>query len=178
MQNGAGSPDELDPRMARVVPAQLYIPGFGVRALILLALQSSQLGSASSLPSGILLGHYLIRFDKSLAPVSWGVAPSRAWRSPSFGVHSALEVLPPAFGDRNFGRRDGSSVLSKDVEQNDEIPRPSVQHSKELPSVMAPKFTQFPSDLRTVRKWQIWIRRRQHVETVNLVVERDLPPDR
>ena len=43
-----------------------------------------------------------------------------------------------------------------------------------LATEMAPELTKFTRDLRAVRKWQVRICSCQHVEAVNLIVERDL----
>jgi len=100
--------------------------------------------------------------------------PSRPWRLPLHGVHPGLEVSPPLFSDSNLGLGDGSGVLSEGVQEDDQFLGPSVQHPVQFAPVMAPELSQLSAHLGAVGKGKVRGGRRQHVQTVDLVVERYL----
>jgi hypothetical protein len=66
-------------------------------------------------------------------------------------------------------------VFAEDVEEDDRVPRAPVQDPVELTPVVAAKLAQLSFDLRRVRERQVRIRRREHVESVDLEVDRGLP---
>lgn len=100
--------------------------------------------------------------------------PSRPWRLALQGVHPGLEVGPPLFSDPDLGLGDCSGVLSEGVQEDDQVPGPSVQHSEQFAPVVASELSQLSAHLGAVREGKVRARRRQHVQTVDLVVERHL----
>ncbi len=97
--------------------------------------------------------------------------PSRPWRLALQGVHPGPEVSPPLLSDSDLGLGDCSGVLSEGVQEDDQVPRPSVKHPEQFAPVVASEFSQLSAHLGAVRKGKVRVGRRQHVQTVDLVVD-------
>jgi hypothetical protein len=102
------------------------------------------------------------------------IVPSRPWRLALHGLHPGLEVGPPLFSDPDLGLGEYSGVLSEGVQEDDQVPGSSVHYPVQLAPVVTSEFSQLSAHLRAVRKGKVRAGRRQHVQTVDLVVERYL----
>ncbi len=113
--------------------------------------------------------------------LNWSIWPTSrvsagcAWRPPLFRVHALFEVGPALLGDLDLVARELPRVLAEHLQENDEISRAPVQDPVELASVVTAKFSQLTLYLRGVRERQVRIGPREHVETVDLEVDRCLP---
>jgi hypothetical protein len=96
-------------------------------------------------------------------------------RDTPLSVHALLEVSPPLPGNLDLPLRQLAGVLAEHVKQNEEVRRASVEDPVQLSPVVTPQLSQLAFDLRRVRKRQMRVRRREHVEPVDLEVDRGLP---
>ena len=99
----------------------------------------------------------------------------RPRRTARCSVHPSLEVLPALLGDLDIRVPNNASVLSEDVQKDDQIAGPTVEHPIELSPIVASKLSQLPSDLRAVRKRKMRVGETERVESADLIVEGDLP---
>jgi hypothetical protein len=60
------------------------------------------------------------------------------------------------------------------VQQDDQVLRASVQHPVQFAPEVAPELSQFPAYLRAVREREVRAGGRQHVQAVDLIVQRHL----
>jgi hypothetical protein len=58
------------------------------------------------------------------------------------GIHPGLEIGPSLVGDLDLGLGDGSGVFPEDVQQDEQVAGSTVQDPVELPTVVAPQFSQ------------------------------------
>jgi hypothetical protein len=100
--------------------------------------------------------------------------PSRPGRLALQGVHASFEVGPPLFSDPDLGLGKCSGVLSKGVQEDNQVPGSSIQHPIQFAPVVTSELPQLSAHLRAVRKGKVRASWRQHVQTVDLVVERYL----
>lgn len=61
------------------------------------------------------------------------------------------------------------------MQEDDQVPRPAVEDPVELSPEMTPQLTQLSFDLGAVREREMRMACREHVQTVDLVVQRHLP---
>jgi hypothetical protein len=64
--------------------------------------------------------------------------------------------------------------FSEGVQEDDQVPGSSVQHPVQLTPVVASEFSQLSAHLRAVGKGKVRAGRSEHVQTIDLVVERYL----
>jgi hypothetical protein len=85
------------------------------------------------------------------------------------GVHALLEIGPPLPGDLDLSLRQLGGVVAEHVKQDEEVRRAPVENPVKLAPVVTAKLAQLPFDLRGVRERQVRVRRREQVETIDLL---------
>jgi hypothetical protein len=97
---------------------------------------------------------------------SWGKASGR--------VNPCLEIGPSLLRDLDLSTRNRACVLAEDVEQNNQVSGAAIEDAVVLPSVMAPQLAELSLYLRAVRKREVGLRGCEHVQAIDLIVERHL----
>jgi hypothetical protein len=106
------------------------------------------------------------------------IVPCGSGRPPLGGVHSLLEIRPSLSSLLDIPSQDCSGVLLEGVEQHNQVARASIKDAVELPAIVASKLSQLALDLRAMREGEMRMGGGKHVESIDLVVEGDLPFDR
>ncbi len=89
-------------------------------------------------------------------------------------VHASLEVPPTLVSDVDLALSDLGGALRKDMQQDDESPRSTVQHAIQLSTVMAAQLAQLPLHLRGMRKQEMRHRVAQQIQAAELPLDRGL----
>ncbi len=92
------------------------------------------------------VGSHLTKIDKQVKTLRGVVAGGARWTA-AIGVHPGLEVVPSLLCQVDFALRDPAGVLAEDVQEYDQIPRATIEHSVELGTVVAAELAQFGFDL-------------------------------
>ena len=104
----------------------------------------------------------------------WGVVANSPGRRSLARVHPRFEVVPALPCDLLVRLRHLPCVLAEHMQKHHEIPRSPVKDPVEHAAVMTTQLPKFTLNLRAVRERQMWVLRREEVDPLDLVVNRDL----